>query len=166
MVRNAVLLAFALAWPAAACAQAKPTIFADGELRFTNAGRQYAIALTDPKDPETGKPRLIPSRYSWQKDARGKAFHYAVLDFGRPGPEEATLALTLPGTGDYLVTALGARFELTLRMRGATTRITGDEFPRCTLKVSQLDASGVKGSMSCRNRAPGELSDIEFSATP
>ncbi len=165
LVRSAFLMICLLAWPAAAQAP-KPTVFANGELRFVNVGRQYSLAVTDPKDPDTGKQRLNPSRYSWQKDAKENAFHKSALDFGRPGPEEATLALLLPGTGDYWATALGARFELVVTMRGATTRLTGDDFGGCTLKVAQLGASGVKGSMRCPNRRPGELSNIEFSAAP
>ena len=165
LARNAFLMICFLACPAAAQAP-KPTVFANGELRFVNAGRQYSLAVTDPKDPDTGRQRLNPSRYSWQKDAKGNAFHKSVLDFGRPGPEEATLALVLPGTGDYWATALGPRFELVVTMRGATTRLTGDDFGSCTLKVTQLEASGVKGTMSCPNRRTGELSNIEFSAAP
>jgi hypothetical protein len=158
---------FALAWPAAAAAQApKPAVFGNGELRFVNAGREYSLAITELTDPDTGKQRPNPSRYSWQKDAMGNGFHRSVLDFGRPGPEEATITLTLPGTGDHWATALGARFELIVRLPGKVMRLTGDDFPGCALKVSQLDASGVKGSMSCPRRPPGGLSDIEFSATP
>lgn len=51
-------------------------------------------------------------------------------------------------------------------MRGVFTHLNGSHFPGCTLSIPKLDAAGVEGKLNCPKRPPGDLSEIEFTASP
>ncbi len=131
--------------------------FTKGQIRFVHLGKQYVLPLESPP--------ANPSRHSKDTASGGTIFHSVSLGFG-PGPVEANVSMFVPDVGEFDPAQHPVSFELIVNMRGVFIDLHGNEFPGCRLRMSQLEAAGVKGKMSCPKPPPGGVSEIEFSAAP
>ena len=139
------------------------TAYTTGQASFVHAGKPYTLALTPLNNPETGKPwPNPPSYYSRHTDSQGGTFHSAVLDFGVPGPVQASISMMVPGPGDFATDAHRVHVEVNVMMRGALTTLRGSDFPGCKWRIAQVETRAVKVRLACPQRPPGLLSELEL----